>query len=498
MLELPSILSISPFILFLILLLWKKMLLIKVSLITLVVVTTLALFYWKIFPFLLLNSYTKGLFISLDIFIIIFGAILFFETLRRLKIIDNITYHLKGLSEDYRVQIIILAWFLGNFIEGTAGFGTPVMVVAPLLVGLGLSPLKALIISLIGNSTAGVFGAAGVPIRVGFAGLDVVSVPFQSAAINCIGFIVPVFMLWLATAGRKERKKEFIAGLPFAIWSGIVFVGFSLLTVSLGQEFPSILGSLLGMFVIFLSIRLKLFIPRENKLLREDKKPDYTLSAFQSFLPYGVLIIFLIIGKLTLGSAGIPVSLGGGHVFNLFNPGFAFMLASLFTAILWRSQRSDDTFPNIRNAFKGAVNPFIVIACMSAVVQIMINSGDNMSGLPAAVSLIAHGFETTLLPFFAPFIGAFGSFISGSTTISNIMFGYFFSTAAQALSFNVGTILSLALVGASAGNMFSLADILAGGAVVGVKNKEREVLKGVFIPCLTYLILIGIVGILIT
>src|SRR3989344_4764145 len=189
MLELPSILSISPFILFLILLLWKKMLLIKVSLITLVVVTTLALFYWKIFPFLLFNSYIKGLFISLDIFVIIFGAILFFETLKRLKIIDNITYHLKGLSEDYRVQIIILAWFLGNFIEGTAGFGTPVMVVAPLLVGLGLSPLRALIISLIGNSTAGVFGAAGVPIRVGFAGLDVVSVPFQSAATNCIGFI---------------------------------------------------------------------------------------------------------------------------------------------------------------------------------------------------------------------------------------------------------------------------------------------------------------------
>jgi lactate permease len=497
MLELPSILSISPFFLFVVLLFWRKMSLIKVSAITLLLITTLAFFYWKIFPFLLLSSYIKGLFIALDIFIIIFGAILFFETLRRLKIIDNIAYHLKGLSGDYRVQIIILAWFLENFIEGTAGFGTPVMVVAPLLIGMGLPVIRALTIALLGNSASVVFGAAGAPIRIGFAGLDITSVPVLSATINCVGFVVPIFILWLATADRAERKREFIAGLPFAILSGIVFVGLSLSTVFLGQEFPSILGSLLGMFLIFLLIKLGLFIPKKSLSLREEKKPEHTLSAFQSFLPYGALIIFLIIGKFTLGNLGIPISLGAGHVFNLFNPGFAFILASLLTVIIWRGAKSN-IFPDIKRAFIGAINPFLVIASMSAVVQIMVNSSDNMSGLPGAITLIAHNFETTLLPFFAPFVGAFGSFITGSATISNIMFGYFFSTAAQVLNFNVAIILSLGVVGAAAGNMIALADILAGEAVMGVKNKEREVLRGVFIPCLTYLILIGLVGVLIT
>ena len=134
---------------------------------------------------------------------------------------------------------------------------------------------------------------------------------------------------------------------------------------------------------------------------------------------------------------------------------------------------------------------------MSAIVQIMILSGNNLSGLPAAITLIAKGFETSLLPLFAPFIGAFGAFVTGSVTISNIMFGHFFYTAAVDLSFNPQVIMSLGVVGAATGNMIALADILAAEAVTGVKNSETHIFKGVIVACLTCLIIVGVVGIII-
>ena len=152
---------------------------------------------------------------------------------------------------------------------------------------------------------------------------------------------------------------------------------------------------------------------------------------------------------------------------------------------------------SIKKAFNGAINPFFVVFSMLAMVQLMINSGNNISGLPSAISLITKGFETSWIPFFAPFIGAFGAFMTGSVTVSNIMFGHMFSIASSNLSLNTSVILSLGVVGAAAGNMIALADILTAEAVTGIKNGEVSVLKGVIIPCLIYLSIVGIIGLII-
>lgn len=494
----PIALSILPFLVFVILLIWVKTTLLRSAAAALVIFTFLSVFYWQILPNLLLVSYAKGFFVAFDIFIIIFGAIFFLRVMQNLGVIKNISYYLEHFSKDYRVQIIILAWFFENFIEGTAGFGTPVAVVAPLLVGLGLPVISALVIALLGNSTSVVFGAAGTPIRTGFAGLDVSLVPYLSALINCIGFIVPVFMLWIMTAGRKNRKEEFFGGLAFAIWSGIAFVVPTLLAAILfGQELPSIIGSIVGLLLVMATTKLNIFTPKDTLSLQEKTNLVRTMSAFKAFLPYGLLVLFLIVGKLALGGFGLSFSFITAHVFNLFNPGFAFLIAGLVILLIWKSKKGIFSSSAV-NAFFGTIGPFLIIVFMSSLVQLMINSGQNHSGLPAAITLVAKVFETSWLPFFTPFIGAFGSFITGSATISNIMFGNFFNSAGHVLGFNVSVILSLGVVGASAGNMIALADILSGEAVVGVKNQERQILKGVFIPCATYLILVGITGMLMT
>ncbi len=175
--DLPFILSISPLVLFLILLLGLRKPLSEVSLWTLGLMIVLALLYWQIAPVLFWASFAKGIFVALDIFLIIFGAIFFLEVLRSLGVIGSISYYLESFSKDYRIQTIILAWFFENFLEGAAGFGTAAVIVAPLLIGLGLTPIKAVIVSLLGNSTSVAFGAAGTPIRIGFSGLEYPAIP---------------------------------------------------------------------------------------------------------------------------------------------------------------------------------------------------------------------------------------------------------------------------------------------------------------------------------
>lgn len=206
----PVVLTAAPFILFLLLLLWKRTPLIWVSLTTLVLITAAASFYWKVYPAYIFGSMAKGFFVALDIFFIIFGAIFFLEIMRETKIIENIGYYLESISKDLRIQVIFLAWFFENFLEGTAGFGTPSTVVAPLLVGLGMNPISAVIIALLGNSASVVFGAAGTPIKVGFGSLAGAGVPLTAALINSVGILVPVFMLWFLTMNKENRKKEFL------------------------------------------------------------------------------------------------------------------------------------------------------------------------------------------------------------------------------------------------------------------------------------------------
>jgi len=492
---LPAVLAASPFILFLILLLWRKTPLIWVSFITLILVITLATVYWQVYPAYIFGSLFKGFFVALDILFIIFGAIFFLEIMRETKIIENIGYHLESISKDLRIQVIFLAWFFENFLEGTAGFGTPSIVVAPLLVGLGITPVNAAIIAILGNSTSGVFGAAGTPIKVGFGSLAGASVPLTAAYINLIGILVPVFMLWFLTKGKEEGRKEFFEALPFAIWAGIAFCVPSILTVPLGQEFPSIIGSVIGLALVLATTKLGIFIPRKEKELM-DNPHAATLSPGRVMFPYLLLILILIAGKFILGSSGVQIPILIKHTFVYYNPGFAFMIAGLIALLAFKK---DIIFfrSSIKLAFKRSLGPFWVIVFMSAISQIMVTSVNNLKSLPSMVEFLAVHVKNILLPLWAPIVGAFGSFLTGSITVSNLMFGNFLAAAAGELNFSVDKILALALVGAAAGNMIALADIMAAEAAVGLKNEERKILKGVIIPCAIYVGLVGLVGLFI-
>lgn len=490
-----SIVSIIPFIVFFYLLLFKKISLLKSSFVTLAMVLAINVDIWRVYPISIGGSFIKGTFIALDIFVIILGAVFFLEILRKTGVIENICYFLEGFSKDYRVQVILIAWFFENLIEGTAGFGTPTIIAAPLLIGMGIPPIRAVAISLLGNSTSVAFGAAGTPIRIGFSGITASNIPLYTALINSIGIIVPVFMLYFAVLGRKEAKKEFFEALPFAIWAGIAFTIPSILSVPFGQEFPSIVGSIIGLILIIITTKLGMFTPKNVIDPHPAGEPKNVLPKFKVLFPYSFLIFLLFTGKFLLGKYNINIELIVKHSINLFNPGIAFILASIPTIFLFK--RKDLIRSTTRDSFKRTVQPFLVILAMSAMVQLMISSGNNQVGIPSSLNLIASGLKVKVLPLIAPFLGAFGSFVTGSATVSNIMFGSFLDTVAKSLRMNAGIILSLELVGAAAGNMIALADMLAAETAVNLVGKEREIIKEVFIPCLIYVTLAGIIGLII-
>ncbi|KKT86474.1 MAG: L-lactate transport [Parcubacteria group bacterium GW2011_GWA1_Parcubacteria_45_10] len=492
---LTFLVSLSPFAVFIYLLLKKNLALAKTSFVTLGLTLALAFFYWRIVPQAAFVSLGKGFFVAFDIFVILGGAIFFLEILKRFGVIEAVSYYLESFSKDHRIQVILLAWFLENFIEGTAGFGTPSAIVAPLLVGLGLAPLNAAIVSLFGNSSSVVFGAAGTPIRIGFFGLESSSVPFYAAMINIVGLIVPLFMLWTVVSHRQDRKKLFWEAVPFAIWSGLAFVLPSILVVPLGQEFPSIIGAIIGVLLVFVSTKLGIFVPKNAMTVRPEEKLQTKLSLRKTVFPYGLLVLLLVLGKIFLSGISFKIPLIN-HSISAFNPGLAFILAGILVVAAWRKTEK----LVLRTAvfsLRQAVGPFLVIIAMSAMVQLMINSGQNFSSLPSLIAIVAKTFETSWLPFFSPFVGAFGSFLTGSATISNLLFGGFLAQAAFELSMNSQIILALALVGGAAGNMIALADMLAAETVVGLKNKEAEIIKKIFVPCLIYVLLAGIIGMVI-
>ena len=127
-------------------------------------------------------------------------------------------------------------------------------------------------------------------------------------------------------------------------------------------------------------------------------------------------------------------------------------------------------------------------------IQLMVNSGNNSSGLPSVLTVLTQNLRGEVLPMVAPFLGAFGAFLTGSITISNILFGSILAQASVTWGVSVSKILALEISGAAIGNSMAIADIMAAEAVVGLKNKTRAVIRGTVGPCLFCLAILGIVG----
>jgi lactate permease len=476
-----------------------------------------ALFIWEM-PFRwIAASFIRGSFITVEIMLIIFGAVLLVTFLANKGMLAPIQSMISSVSPDARVQAIIVAWIFGSLIEGIAGFGVPAAIVAPILVSLGFSPMIAIVISLVANSTAVSFGAAGTPVTLGIGALGFSPSVVQEVAANAAllhliaSFMIPLMVVYLVVTFSKESGKgSFYEAVPFAILSWLAFsVPYFLTAKFIGPELPSIIGSLTALLVVGLAARYKFLTPK-NVLDFQPKKTGKKASKKNilfSVMPYMMIVVLLLLTRTvpfirrSLGE----VALSAGNILGvqisydflpLYTPSFYFLLVCAISALIFGMTRKEVSHAALET-FHKVKKPFIALIFTLAIVQLMIASGNNGSGLPSMPLTLALGAvdiaggSFTLV---SPFVGILGSFIAGSNTVSNLLFGSFQASSAQALSLPVAWILALQVVGGAVGNMIAIHNILAAQAIFGMHGQEGRIIRKTILPCLIYGAIVAIAG----
>lgn len=479
-------------------------------------------------------SLIEGLIISASILWIVFGAILLLNTLTAGGALNTIRQSFTHVTRDRRVQVIIISWLFGAFIEGAAGFGTPAAIGAPLLVALGFPPLAAVVLALIADSSPVTFGAVGTPIVIGMAqGLaDVPGLPagegeffafLRAVAVQAvqidvlIGSLMPLIMVAMLTRffGQNKSWREGLALWPFAIFAGLSFTLPALLVATLfGPEFPSILGGMIGLAVVITAVRRGFLLPDEPWTFGRNERPTFdeppTLSLPLAWLPYVLVAGLLVLTRLEvlplkgwlqsvrIAWVGILGTEIGAVVEPLYLPGTVFLLVVLATVWLHGMQGAQ-----LKGAFRESavtlVGTTIALGAALPMVRIFINSGVNGAGLasmPIELAALAAAGAGQAWPLIAPLIGGLGSFISGSATFSNMMFSLFQVSAAEQVGVPAQIVLALQALGANAGNMICVLNVVAAASVVGLQGQEGRIIRFTLGPMLYYSLGAGLVGLL--
>jgi len=507
----------------------------------------LAVSVWKTPLLQVAAASVDGLVTAGSILYIVLGAIFLLNLQRESGAISAIRRSMFIISPDRRVQAIIIAFFFGAFIEASAGFGTPAAVAAPLLVAIGFPAMAAVMVALIIQSTPVSFGAIGTPILIGVnAGLSgqtevmnylaahnidfsvyLTMIGSKVAIIHGItGTLIPLILVMMMTRffGPKRSWTEGLSILPFALFAGLCFtVPYTLVGIFLGPEFPSLVGSLLGLLVIiplakkgFLLPNNKWEFPPKDTWLDEwngqniEKVDvmDTEMNILKAWLPYIIVALFLLCSRLwiPLKSLLSSVNLKWADMFQtsistsfqpIFLPGFWFFVAAAMTLFIQKISLVQ-TGRAISDSFKTLLGPTIALGFAVPMVKVFINSGTpgGLEKMPVVLAAGAAGLAGKAWSLFAPAIGALGAFIAGSNTFSNMMFSLFQFTTAIRTEAIPGVIVALQAVGGAAGNMICVHNVVAASAVVGLLGKEGLLIRKTLIPMTYYLIVAALIGLL--
>ena len=495
----------------------------------------IALGVWKMdFPYLFGYS-LSGFIRSLDVMIIIFGAILLMNTLTKLGIIASIGQSFSKISQDRRVQIIIIGWMFGAFIEGAAGFGTPAALAAPLLVGLGIPPFAAAMASLIANSTPVCFGVVGVPSMTGFAtilpgvqnlqGVDPLA--YAAQLYGTVGFInmlagtcVPFIIITMVVYNFSEKKsfREISEIFPLCMYAGACFsIPYYLIARFVGPELPTLLGSIIGFILLVRGVKAGLFVPEtvwrfpnDTPIIDAATELKSDTSVMQAWASYGVIAAFLIATRMPwlpfkgwIDNALIVLNNIGGvqdvnyswKIFN--NPGlFPFIIVAFIFMIVY-GMKKDDIKNVFSITFRQVTNACVALLGGFALVQIMTNTQMNASGMENMTTIVAKTLSAAFgeaYPLIAPMVGVFGAFVSGSNTVSNVMFARLQFDTALYVGLPTILICSQQFIGGAVGNMICVNNVVAVTATTGADGKEGKLIMSTMIPCILYCLFVSAIA----
>ncbi|MGG0716011.1 L-lactate permease [Robertmurraya massiliosenegalensis] len=540
MLAFLSLLPIIAVAIFLVGLRWPAS---KAMPISYLVAIGLALFVWKVPGANVAAASLHGLFTAGTLLYIIFGAILLLNTLQESGGIKTIRQGFTDISPDRRIQVIIVAWLFGSFIEGSAGFGTPAAVAVPLMVGLGFPAMAAVVAGMIIQSTPVSFGAVGTPMLVGVqSGLSAdtslsndflaltVDIAEKVSILHMIsGTLIPLIVVALMTRffGKNKSFTEGLKIWKFALFSAFAMtVPYVIVANTLGPEFPSMIGGLVGLAIVIFAAKKGLFMPKEDDIWDFEEKskwdPEWIgkleikdithksggMSMVRAWTPYVLIGVFLVLTRLqslpflewtqswtlkweNIFGSGITTSFQP-----LYSPGFIFILVSVITYFIhgMNGKAYGRAWSHSGKTMLSASTALIFTVPM---VQVFLNTGGGAAGferMPIELANAVAALTGDFWPIFATFIGGLGAFIAGSNTVSNMMFSLFQYDVGSQIGVDPTWIVALQAVGGAAGNMICVHNVVAASAVVGLVGKEGTVIRKTLLPFAYYSLFAGSLG----
>lgn len=497
-------------------------------------VTLTAFLFWKMPIETIVASILQGLHKTLPILWILFGALVLLNVLRKTGAIESINGGFEKLSLDMRVQGVLVAYLFGALIEGVSGFGTPAMVTAPLLITLGFSPLSSVVLALVANSTPAAFGAVGTPITVGLSNvaqeqgthiLPQVAQTLTSLDLMGGAFMPTILLVMMTVVLNTESRKtrDWLEMIPWTLTVGFLYSGFAWIYARvIGYEFVSIITPLTMLTLVMLALRFNLLLPQttathpwrkllDQKFSLKTEREDQSMPLVKAWFPYGIVVLLLSLSRTlpplkeflnqTMNLSWTSI-LGFKEISSdwafLYSPGLILTLSAII-ALLIQVKSVKLFIPIAGGVFSTIGKTGVTLAVTLIMVQVFsnsgMNSGDNLS-MPSYIAEVLSQTFSSVWVFITPFIGELGSFITGSATVSNLTFASIQADVAIDSHLPVEVILAGQVIGAAAGNMICVFNIVAVSGVVGLFGKEGQILRKTVIPALLYGVLIALGGVL--
>lgn len=445
------------------------------------------------------------------ILIIILMAIYSYNVLVESRAIEVIKSQFTTFTDDRGVLVLMMVWGFGGLLEGMAGFGTAVAIPAAILIGLGFKPLFSALVSLISNTVATGFGAVGVPVITlcneianGGASADTLCdvSAFVVLQLAPLYLLVP-FVILMLTDARAWRRN-----IALSLWVGIISFGVMLVCAKwLGAETPAILGSIAAIVAILLYVRL--FIPRRKD---NNERKHFSVSDFlRAWSVYLFILLFILVGGALCPPVDgflkshlvtefpIPVT---GSMFRfgwISNAGVMLFLGSVIGGLIQGLTPRQLTVIMARTI----VNlRFTAVTIVSLIIMATVM---NNSGMIVAIATGLVAVSGSFYPFFAPFIGAIGTFVTGSDTSSNILFGKLQAHVAEQMGMYSQTSFcgfsgseadwlgAANTAGATGGKMISPQSIAIATAACDMKGEDDAILRRALPYALIYIAICGLI-----
>ena len=439
--------------------------------------------------------------VTITVIAIIGPALAVHELQQRTGATTVLQQGLGRLTPDPRVAALLIAWFFALFLEGAAGFGTPIALAAPFLVAAGFRPVEAVSAALVGHAVGVSFGAVGTPVLAQVAATDFTgaelarnTVPYHSILGWTLTAVV-VLLIGKAVPG---------SGPPWrwgAAAAATFFVPYFLIGRFVGPELPTLGGALLGAMAF---IAVIVIVRRRSPLPATPAGDAVNVVSGKALLragaPYLAIVALVLLTRLVTPVKDVLYDVEvdwqifdsfSGSIRPLYHPGLLLPLAFGIGALLQHASRRDVL------AAIGETNRRLIPVVVALLAMVTIARTMSQSGMTDELAESAAGVGGAW-PLLAPVVGALGTFVTGSATASNILFTDFQVATAEATSQPALPLLGAQGFGAAVGNIICPHNIVAAAATVGLSGSEGLVLRRTLPVAAGYVALGGVLALILT